>query len=234
MGPAVKIISYYRVSTKRQGQSGLGLDAQRAAVEAYAKQSNASIIGSYVEVESGRKNDRPVLRQAIAHAKLSRSTLCVAKLDRLSRNAGFLLTLQESGLRLVFCDLPGANEMTIGVMALVARQERQAISERTKAALQAAKRRGVLLGSARPGHWEGREDRRDQRKASQAAAVARHKATREAYSFLMPTIREMRTSGHTFDRIATALNSEGHTTRTGMPWTATAALRVWRMAKTEE
>ena len=186
-----------------------------------------------MEVESGRKNDRPVLRQAIAHAKLSRSTLCVAKLDRLSRNAGFLLTLQESGLPFVFCDLPGANEMTIGVMALVARQERQAISERTKAALQAAKRRGVLLGSARPGHWDGRESKRDPRKASQAAAIARHNDTREAYGFLLPTISEMRTNGQTFQQIATSLNSNGHTTRTGKPWTPTAVLCVWRMAETQ-
>jgi len=229
----MKIITYYRVSTKRQGESGLGLDGQRSAVEAYARQHAGSIIGSYVEVESGKRSDRPVLARALGHARLAKATLVVAKLDRLARNVAFLSALMDSGVDFVACDNEHANRLTIHILAAVAEAEAKAISDRTKAALAAAKRRGVKLGSARPGHWKGRENRRDPGKASQAAAVARHKAAREAYSFLMPSIRTMRQKGHTFDQIASALNSEGHTTRTGKPWTATAALRVWRMAESE-
>ena len=226
----MKIIAYFRVSTKRQGESGLGLDGQRSAVEAFAKQRTASIVGSYVEVESGKRSDRPVLAQALGHARLAKATLVVAKLDRLARNVAFLSDLMESGVDFVACDNEHANRLTIHILAAVAEAEAKAISERTKTALAAAKRRGVKLGSARVGHWDGREDRRDPRKASRAASVARHKAAREAYSFLMPTISEMRTNGQTFQQIAKALNSNGHTTTTGKPWTPTAALRVWRMS----
>ena len=155
-----RLISYLRVSTKRQGQSGLGIEAQRAAVEAHANLLGAKIDGEYLEVEKGRRKDRPELTKAVAHAKRTKATLVVAKLDRLSRNAGFLLTLRDSGLPLIFCDMPGANELTVGIMAVVAEAEGKMISQRTKDALQAAKRRGVKLGSARPDHWEGLEDRR--------------------------------------------------------------------------
>ena len=159
----MKIIAYYRVSTRRQGESGLGLDGQKSAVETFAKQHAASIIGSYVEVESGKKSDRPVLAQALGHARLAKATLVVAKLDRLARNVAFLSALMESGVDFKACDNEHANRLTIHILAAVAEAEAKAISERTKTALAAAKRRGVKLGSARPGHWKGREDRRDPR-----------------------------------------------------------------------
>jgi DNA invertase Pin-like site-specific DNA recombinase len=212
------LIAYLRVSTKRQGESGLGLEAQQSAVEQFATRNGFAILATYVEVESGKRNDRPKLLAAIAHARRSKATLVVAKLDRLSRNAGFLLTLQESGLPIVFCDLPGANEMTIGVMALVARQERQAISERVKVALAELKRRGVKLGSARDGHWT--PERHQLRlagltKARQCSAESRGRLARAVYSDLVPSMRELRQAGNSFQQIADRLNQQGHSTSTG-------------------
>jgi DNA invertase Pin-like site-specific DNA recombinase len=142
-----KLIAYFRVSTKRQGQSGLGLEAQREAVETHARRIGARIIQAFTEIESGNVSERPKLAEAIRDAELTGATLAIAKLDRLSRNAAFLLTLRESGVRFVAADMPDANELTVGIMALVAQQERQAISQRTREALAAAKRRGTRLGN---------------------------------------------------------------------------------------
>jgi DNA invertase Pin-like site-specific DNA recombinase len=141
-----KFISYLRVSTAKQGVSGLGLEAQRKAVTDYLNGGNWSLLAEFVEVESGKKNDRPELNKALAHCKLTGATLVIAKLDRLSRNALFLLGLQEAGVHFIATDMPTANELTVGIMALVAQEERKAISARTKAALAAAKERGVKLG----------------------------------------------------------------------------------------
>lgn len=143
----MKIVSYLRVSTQKQGRSGLGLDAQHSAIEAYAAQRGGEVIQTFTEVESGRSNRRPKLIQALHLAKVTGATLVIAKLDRLSRNAAFLLTLRDSGVRFVAADMPDANELTVGIMALVAQQEREAISKRTREALQAAKRRGARLGN---------------------------------------------------------------------------------------
>lgn len=142
-----KIVTYIRVSTARQGASGLGLEAQTAAIKQFTEQRNAHVVAEYREVESGTKSERPELIKALEHAKLTGSTLVVAKLDRLSRDPAFLLTLQQSEAKFIAADMPDANELTIGIMALIAKQERQAISDRTKAALQAAKARGIKLGN---------------------------------------------------------------------------------------
>jgi DNA invertase Pin-like site-specific DNA recombinase len=132
-----KFVSYLRVSTKRQGESGLGLEAQRKAV-------NWQLVKELVEVESGKHDhNRPALHKALEACKVYGATLVIAKLDRLSRDAHFLLGLQKAGVKFVAADMPEANEMVVGIMALVAQAERRMISERTKAALQAAKARGV-------------------------------------------------------------------------------------------
>lgn len=214
----MKIIAYYRVSTKKQGASGLGLDAQRKTVADFGK--CGKIVAEYTEVESGKNADRPQLQKAIAHAKLAKATLVVAKLDRLARNVEFTAVLMNSGVEFIACDNPHANRLTIHILAAVAENEAKATSERTKAALAAAKRRGVLLGSARPGHWEGREERRSAgvRKATKVAAVERAKEAQSTYSFLMPMVREMRDDGDTLDTIAKALNEAGHVTRRGKPF----------------
>ena len=126
-----RLVAYMRVSTQKQGRSGLGLDAQRVAIEEYARARDAEILQTHVEIESGRRSDRPELGKAIQIARLTGSVLVIAKLDRLSRNASFLLTLRDSGVRFVAADIPDANELTVGIMALVAQQEREAISRRT-------------------------------------------------------------------------------------------------------
>src|SRR5690348_16777797 len=147
---ATKFVSYLRVSTARQGKSGLGLEAQREAVRQFVTSRAGHIIApEFVEVESGKRNDRPELVKALKRCRLTGAKLIVAKLDRLSRNAAFLMTLRDSGADFVAADLPEANTMTVGIMAVVAQHERETISHRTKAALAAAKSRGKELGGFR-------------------------------------------------------------------------------------
>jgi len=141
-------VSYARVSTARQQASGLGLDAQRQAVAAYAARLEGIIVAEFVEAESGKRNDRPELLAALAACRMHGATLLIARLDRLSRDAAFLLSLRDSGVDFVAVDMPGANRLSIGVMAMVAEAEGEAISLRTKAALHVAKQRGVELGRA--------------------------------------------------------------------------------------
>lgn len=142
-----KIVCYLRCSTRGQERSGLGLEAQQQAVQHYAASVQGTIIHTYTEVETGKLNARPKLTDALKTAKNTGATLVIAKLDRLSRNAAFLLNLRDSGVNFVAADMPNANPLTIGIMALVAEQEAEAISRRTKEALQAAKRRGKVLGN---------------------------------------------------------------------------------------
>ena len=212
-----KYVAYARVSTKVQGRSGLGIEGQCSAVRDFVLSAGGSLIREYVEIESGRAPARPELAKALRHAKRAGAILIVAKIDRLARNVHFLSGLLESGVDFVVCDNPAANRFTIHVLAAVAEHEASQISDRTRAALAAAKRRGVKLGSARPDHWSGREGSRaeGQRKATASAAVAKRERARQAYSDLAPFIRERSESGTSLQQIADALNAEGHTTRTG-------------------
>jgi DNA invertase Pin-like site-specific DNA recombinase len=143
----MQIISYLRVSTVKQGVSGLGLEAQRAAVAGYAAAGGHRIIAEHVEVESGAKASRPELTAALASCRLHRATLVIAKLDRLARNVAFIANLMEGGVDFIACDMPHANRLTLHLLAAIAEHEREMISQRTKAALQAAKARGVKLGN---------------------------------------------------------------------------------------
>src|SRR6266478_4839160 len=171
---ASKFVSYLRVSTARQGKSGLGLEAQREAVKQFVtSRAGRSIAPEFIEVESGKRNDRPELEKAIKRCRLTGATLVVAKLDRLSRNAAFLMTLRDSDVEFIAADLPEANTMTVGVMAVVAQHEREAISVRTKAALRAAKARGTKLGGRRPGAGNIGRYQRQGVKAAVAKAAER-------------------------------------------------------------
>lgn len=143
----MKYIAYYRVSTKKQGISGLGLEAQKSAVEKFTNDCTNCIVASYTDIESGKNNDRPELWKAIEHAKREELKLLIAKLDRLSRNAAFIFTLRDSKIDFVCADMPTANTVTIGIMAVLAQDERERISQRTKAALQELKKQGKTLGS---------------------------------------------------------------------------------------
>jgi DNA invertase Pin-like site-specific DNA recombinase len=142
-----RLIAYERGSTARQGASGLGLEAQRQSIDAFAGSRGAEVLARFTEVESGRNPDRPELNRALHLSKITGATLVIAKPDLLSRNAAFHLTLRDSGVRFLAVDLPEANDLTVGIMALVAQAEREAISRRTKEALAVAKARGVKLGN---------------------------------------------------------------------------------------
>ena len=227
------IVAYFRVSTKQQGESGLGLEGQANAVEAFAKLGGKPIVARYIEVETGKRADRPELAKALAHARRAKATLVVAKLDRLARNVAFTSALVRAGVDFLCCDNPHANKLTIHILAAVAEDEAERISARTKAALAAAKARGTLLGSARPGHWEGKEDLRTAAliKARTAAGKAITEKAREAYTDLQPIMKEMRDKGLSLQAIAEELNTQGHTTRRGMPWNPMQVSRVLERAE---
>src|SRR5579883_1614962 len=144
-----KWIAYYRVSTDKQGKSGLGLEAQRAAVKTYLNGGDWKLVREFTEIESGKRSDRPQLQAALDACRMFGAKLVIAKLDRLSRDAHFLLGLEKAGVDFVAADMPNANRLTVGIMAMVAEEERRMISKRTKDALAAAKRRGVKLGGYR-------------------------------------------------------------------------------------
>ena len=141
-----RYVAYYRVSTAKQGRSGLGLDAQREAVRGFLNGSNWSLLAEHTEVESGKRDDRPELAIALRTCRLTGASLIIARLDRLSRDAAFLLNLEKAGVEFVAADMPNANRLTVRLMAVIAQEEREMISARTKAALTAAKARGTTLG----------------------------------------------------------------------------------------
>jgi DNA invertase Pin-like site-specific DNA recombinase len=228
---SAKFVAYRRVSTQEQGKSGLGLEAQSDAVAKHVAAIGGLLIGSYVEVESGRQCNRPELAKALAHAKRSKATLLVAKLDRLSRNTAFLCSLLDAGVDVVACDNPTVNRLTLQILAVLAENEARSISERTKAALAALKARGEKLGSARPGHWDGKEDARlaglgKARIASRIATQARKTA---AYADLLPDVTSWRENGVTLQAIADKLNDAGHTTRRGRRWSPVQVQRLLAM-----
>lgn len=210
----MKIVSYLRVSTRKQGASGLGLDAQRAAIDAYAAQRHGVLIETFTEVESGKLNKRPQLDKALHLAKVTGSTLVIAKLDRLSRNAAFLLTLRDSGVRFIAADMPDANDLTVGIMALVAQQEREAISKRTKEALVAAKARGVRLGNPNG----AAALRRAGRGNAAGVKAIRHAADSHAAN-LKPVLDSLAIEGVvSLGAVAAALNERGMLTPRGGRW----------------
>lgn len=224
----MKIVAYHRVSTAQQGVSGLGLQAQEKAIQDFTEQRGGTILDSFTEVESGKNNDRPELKKALHLAKVTGSTLVIAKLDRLSRNAAFLLTLRDSGVQFIAADLPDANDLTVGVMALVAQQERKAASERTKDALAAAKARGVKLGNP-----NGAAALRRAGKGNEAGITAiKLKADRHAID-LKPVIEFLQAEGLTsLGDIAKALNNRGFLTQRGGQWYKTTVKNLLSRVET--
>ena len=208
-----KFIAYYRVSTAKQGQSGLGLEAQRAAVLNYLNGGRWSVIADYTEIESGKlASNRPELTKAMAHCRMTGATLVIATLDRLSRNAEFLLGLERSGVAFICADMPEANKLTIGIMSLVAQQEREAISRRTKAALAAAKARGVVLGGYRGGPVPN---------GVEGGVAVKAKADDFARP-VAPIAAELRAAGMSLRAIAAELTARNIRTPRDANWTAAA------------
>jgi DNA invertase Pin-like site-specific DNA recombinase len=191
-------VAYLRVSTVRQGESGLGLEAQRATVEAFARHHGGDIVASFVEVETGKRSDRPELAKALEAARKGKATLLIAKLDRLARNVAFIANLMDASVEFLACDQPFASRLTLHILAAVAEDEARRISERTKAALRAAKARGRKLGSP-----------------VAAKTVAKARAARSAYAAkanatTLAVIREVQGSGvETLAGIARVLRARG-------------------------
>ncbi|BDQ34815.1 recombinase family protein [Pseudodesulfovibrio portus] len=215
-----KFISYLRVSTAKQGKSGLGLEAQRTAVIEYLNGGQHELIHEYVEVESGKKDNRPELRKALKHCKVTGAILVIAKLDRLSRNARFLLELQESRVSFICADMPEANEMTIQIMAVMAQHERKMISQRTKAALAAAKARGVKLGNPHGAKYL-------QGLGNSEAVTQIKKEAHERAEDLREIIEDIQQNGITSVRgIASELTARGIRTPRGGKWHPTSVARL--------
>lgn len=228
-----KFVNYVRVSTAKQGQSGLGLEAQREAAREFVSKQGGTIIGEYVEVETGKLAERPVLKNALAHARRQKATLVVAKLDRLARNVAFTSALMDSGVDFVCCDNPHATRFTIHILAAVAEHEAKMISQRTKEALKAAKARGVLMGSRREGFWEKHREAclAGAMRGCLAAVASKKKAALQAYEDLYDKIIDWRKQGKRPKAIAELLNQEGHKTRRGRAWTDRRVSIVLGLAK---
>jgi DNA invertase Pin-like site-specific DNA recombinase len=207
-----RFVTYYRVSTDRQGRSGLGLDAQREAVSQFLAARPAAVIAEFVEVESGGKDDRPKLLEALAACQRAKATLLIAKLDRLARSVSFVAGLMDGNVDFVAVDMPHASRFVLHIMAAVAEHERQIIGERTKAALAAAKARGVRLG------------------ANGAVLAERHKAEAVEYAIrLAPAIQAANSAGaRTAREVAQYLNDCAIPSRNGKTWHPATVARILR------
>ena len=205
-----QFVAYYRVSTDRQGRSGLGLDAQREAVLRHLASRAGELIGEFCEVESGRRSDRPQLAAAVAAAKKARATLIIAKLDRLARNVHFISGLMESGVDFVAADNPHANKLMVHMLAAFAEHEREQISQRTKDALAAAKARGIRLG----------------RYAAERLAPAHRAAAMERARQLAPVLMQLKDAGMSARQMAAELTARGVPTPTGAKWHGQTVIRM--------
>jgi DNA invertase Pin-like site-specific DNA recombinase len=210
-----KFVAYYRVSTQKQGINGLGMDAQRHSVLNYLDGGNWKLIAEFAEVETGKRSDRQELAKAIALCRKERATLVIAKLDRLARNAAFLLNLRDSGVDFIAVDMPHADRFTVGIMALVAEKERDMISQRTKDGLAAAKRRGTKLGNPRPAEAVKR-----------AVKVNKQRADTYAAS-LVPVIQQIQKAHVSSLRgSAQCLNARGFKTPNGKAFAAQSVKNI--------
>lgn len=212
-------VAYYRVSTMQQGRSGLGLEAQRSDVQRFVAVQSGKVIAEYQEVESGKKADRPQLARALERCKLTRSTLVVAKLDRLTRDVSFLCKLRDSGVEFVAVDNPTATQLTVTILIAVAEEERRLASVRTKAALQAAKARGVKLGNPNGSRAFG----------DRIGLGAKEALQEKANSFadgLASIVMPLKAQGLSLRKIADKLNADGIVTAQGKRWQANTVKRL--------
>jgi len=215
-------IAYYRVSTDKQGKSGLGLEAQKKQVHDFITSNNGELTAEYVEVESGKNNERPKLAKAIRQSQLTGNKLVIAKLDRLSRSLHYITSLAESKIDFVVCDLPGCDQFTINLYGALAQRERELISTRTKAALQAAKARGTTLGTPENLNKEAAA------KGRALGVIARQKKADEFAEKVTPIIKDHVSEGLSLNQIARELNKANILTARGKAgsWTPTAVKNV--------
>lgn len=213
-----KYVAYYRVSTKQQGESGLGLEAQKTMVKNFLKNDDV-LICEYEEVESGKNNNRPQLLKAIEKSKSEGATLLIAKLDRLSRNAGFIFLLKDSNVDFKCCDMPEANSLTIGIMAVLAQEERELISKRTISALQELKSKGIKLGNPKNLTPEAQKMGGEAMRLKALSNENNRKAT--------ALIVSLRNAGKTYGKIADELNTSGFKTSRGFEFTSSQVLVLY-------
>lgn len=205
-----RFIAYFRVSTVRQGRSGLGLEAQQEAVQRYLASVGGTLMAEHVEVESGKRNDRPELAKAMAECRKHKAKLCIAKLDRLGRNVAFISALMDGAVEFVAVDNPTATRLTLHILAAVAEHEREMIASRTKAALQAAKARGIVLG----------------RNGAKVLAPANRAAAMERACALKPILAELVDAGMSIRQIAAELTARSVPTAGGGNWHPETVSRV--------
>lgn len=210
MEDSVQAVAYMRVSTKSQGKSGLGLEAQKERIERFLAASGGVLLAEYVDVESGAKNDRDALNRAIAHVKKVNGTLVIAKLDRISRRVSFIAALMESGINFKVAEMGDATEFQLHIYAALAQEERRLISERTKAALSAARQKGIRLG----------KNGCVLAKNNKAAALGFAETVKNK-------ILELRSCGLSFKDIASELNKSGVLSFTGGQWYGTTVQRAY-------
>ncbi|HEX4651080.1 MAG TPA: recombinase family protein, partial [Granulicella sp.] len=216
-----RFVAYYRVSTAKQGDSGLGLEAQQQAVRSYLNGGNWSLVSEVTEVESGKRSDRPELAAALALCRIHGAMLIIAKLDRLARNVAFISNLMESGVDFIAADFPQANRLTVHILAAVAEHEAAMISARTKAALAAAKARGIKLGCGNTAIAAYAL------KGQAASAAARKAKAGKRTADLLPVIQSIRSAGaSSLRQIAAVLNERGIRTARGSAWSAVQVQRV--------
>lgn len=226
-----RFVAYYRVSTVRQGESRLGLEAQQKAVREFVSGCGGSVLDAFEEIESGKKADRPALAKAMSQCRLTGAHLLIAKLDRLSRDAHFLIGLEKTGVDFVACDMPHSNRLTVGIMALVAEQEREAISLRTKAALGSIKATINASGSytTRAGRCitrlGGPADPSTKVKSALGTAALQARADKFAAS-VAPLARSLMATEGSLSKVADRLNAAGVRSSRGGQWQAMAVKRV--------
>lgn len=209
-------VAYYRVSTQKQGRSGLGLEAQQHAVKSFLKPDD-QLIAEYREIESGKNDDRPQLAAAIRHSQREGATLVIAKLDRLGRHAAFVMALRDSGCKFTCLDVPDANTLTIGILSTIAQHEREIISERIRAALAAKKRRGQKLGNPANLTSEGRAK----------GPLTRSRQVRQRHEKQIEVVRLYREVGLSFGEIARRMSDAGYTSPTGKTFRSETARRFF-------
>lgn len=217
-------VTYFRVSTDKQGKSGLGLDAQRASVDQFITAKSGKVLETFTEIESGKKANRPELNKALRRCSLTGAVLVIAKLDRLSRDIVFIANLQKSKVDFICCDMPDANTLTIGMMAVLAQYERELISDRTKAGLAAAKARGIVLGNPKLSKVRNTD-------TTKATAIRRDNAVKrnQYLNELLDEIRTQNVHHMSSTELAVALNTAGYKTARGKSFTRTHIHRLSAM-----
>lgn len=218
-----KLVAYRRVSTQKQGRSGLGLDAQDSAIRSYASRAGCTIVGEFTEIETGKNSARPELAKAIRHAKRYKAVLVIAKLDRISRKVHFISGLMEAGIDFFATDCPNDDITMTHFRAVIAEDEGRKISQRTKAALAIAKQRGTKLG--KPENMTA--------DAQAKGASSNRDLAIVAYALIAPLIEKLQAQNMKLQAIADRLNEKGHLTRTGTPWTPVQVMRVLRRSNAD-